>query len=592
MKKIFIAIVLLCSLIAKAQTDSLSIGTHRLISDISVNFNYTLEYQSGFYNTATIGDIDNNGVRDLIVGAPFERYKKGNLYTVLLNADLTVKSVNKLIDSSLQTQIDFDDRFGAGIINIGDINKDGFDDIACGANNDDDSLSNAGALYILFLNNKAEVIDYSKISVKQGLSGLNTNAFLGSHQSIQLLGDVNNDGINDIIASVYKENGNGKLLVICLNEEGKVKNQITIDDDKLGFSMVTGYDYGISIANLGDINKDGVQDLAISTKSDNNYGVIYTLLMNSDWTVKSSTKITKDSGGFTGDIGLDNNFGMSVINAGDLNNDGITDIIANSFDDKGGENIGSAWILYLNENGTVKSHNKISGKHFSEVETEDYFGYYIKNLGDLNNDGKIEYSFATLYGDGKVDNNGGFYLTNLNELKSISGSVYAGSTLTKELELDLYLFEGNDSIKVETITTNEGAFMFDYIVQGDYKIVAKPDTNVYIGYYETISSEINLGKDYINNLEIKLTTVRTSYTELENEITVFPIPSSNYITIKNNLSGIELNDIKVINLIGIQSNVEINKEGLDFRLDISNLETGVYFININSLNKYIKFIKE
>ncbi|MBK8807953.1 MAG: hypothetical protein IPO21_15420, partial [Bacteroidales bacterium] len=58
MKNIFIAIVSAFAIfIAKAQTNNLSINSYTLISDNSANFNYTLEYQSGFYNTANIGDI-------------------------------------------------------------------------------------------------------------------------------------------------------------------------------------------------------------------------------------------------------------------------------------------------------------------------------------------------------------------------------------------------------------------------------------------------------------------------------------------------------------------------------------------------------
>jgi hypothetical protein len=58
----------------------------------------------------------------------------------------------------------------------------------------------------------------------------------------------------------------------------------------------------------------------------------------------------------TGDI-----FGKSIAPLGDLNRDGVLDIIvAASMDDDGGTDRGAVYIMYLNSDGTVHTYQKIS----------------------------------------------------------------------------------------------------------------------------------------------------------------------------------------------------------------------------------------
>ena len=61
-------------------------------------------------------------------------------------------------------------------------------------------------------------------------------------------------------------------------------------------------------------------------------------------------------------------FGYTIASIGDLNRDGINDIAVGSpYDHDGGYNTGAVYILFLNSDGTVKSHQKISEKfgHFN-----------------------------------------------------------------------------------------------------------------------------------------------------------------------------------------------------------------------------------
>ncbi|MCK5268458.1 MAG: FG-GAP repeat protein, partial [Spirochaetes bacterium] len=57
---------------------------------------------------------------------------------------------------------------------------------------------------------------------------------------------------------------------------------------------------------------------------------------------------------FTGTLDDSGLFGVSIANIGDLNGDGVTDIVTGAyFDDDGGTDRGAVWVLFLNPDGTV-----------------------------------------------------------------------------------------------------------------------------------------------------------------------------------------------------------------------------------------------
>ena len=90
---------------------------------------------------------------------------------------------------------------------------------------------------------------------------------------------------------------------------------------------------------------------------------------------------------------LDNGdlFGTSAASLGDLDGDGVGDLAVGVWrDDDGGTDRGAVWILFLNKNGAVKSHQKISvteGGFTGILDFLDAFGISVASLGDLDGDG-------------------------------------------------------------------------------------------------------------------------------------------------------------------------------------------------------------
>ena len=114
----------------------------------------------------------------------------------------------------------------------------------------------------------------------------------------------------------------------------------------------TGDQFGHAITNLGDLNDDGIDELAVGAPSSDDGGLdrgaVWILFMRSSGKVHSTSKISNTNGNFDGVLTDGNQFGSALANIGDLDDDGVTDIAAGAnLDDDGKVNAGAVWVLFM-----------------------------------------------------------------------------------------------------------------------------------------------------------------------------------------------------------------------------------------------------
>ncbi|MEE9293386.1 MAG: integrin alpha, partial [Phycisphaerae bacterium] len=207
-------------------------------------------------------------------------------------------------------------------------------------------------------------------------------------------------------------------------QPGWVQSHQKISDTQGGFKGIldNSDQFGTSVASLGDLDGDGIGDLAVGTWNDDdggsNRGAVWILFLNADGTVQSQQKISDTQGGFTGLLDDNDNFGSAVGGLGDLDGDGVPDLAVGAWhDDDGGFNRGAVWILFLNTGGTVKSHQKISstqGGFTGMLDNGDWFGYPAASLGDLDNDGVGDLAVGAGMDDDGGAGRGAFWVLFLN----------------------------------------------------------------------------------------------------------------------------------------------------------------------------------
>jgi len=189
--------------------------------------------------------------------------------------------------------------------------------------------------------------------------------------SVDSIGDINNDGITDIIVGACKDDDGGTdrgaVYIIKLKADGTVNSYQKISSTQGGFTGIldNGDVFGSSVSSLGDLNEDGVVDVAVGAEYDGDggtwHGAVWILFLDTSGMVLSHQKISDTQGGFTGVLHDNVTFGSDIANIGDLNGDGNNDLAVGARrDDDGGTRRGAVWILFLDNNGTVQSHQKIS----------------------------------------------------------------------------------------------------------------------------------------------------------------------------------------------------------------------------------------
>lgn len=297
------------------------------------------------------------------------------------------------------------DAFARAVAALGDLDGDGIVDLAVGALGDDDGGLDHGAVWILFLADDGSVAAESKISsTAGGFSGdLDSADWFGF--AATSLGDLDGDGVVDLAVGAPRDDDGafnaGAVWILFLDATGAVKSQTKISATAGGFAAgLDGNDlFGTSLANLGDLDGDGVVDLAVGAPQDDDggvdFGAVWVLFLNTDGTVKGQSKISATAGGFAGALDTADQFAISLGALADPHGTGEVELAVGArADDDGGTDRGALWLLHLAADGSVVSQAKISstsGGLAGPLDDGDFFGVSVISPGDLDGDGKIDW---------------------------------------------------------------------------------------------------------------------------------------------------------------------------------------------------------
>ena len=487
---------------------------------------------------ANIGDLNNDGIVDLAIGADGDDdggNRRGAIYILFMNAGNTINSVQKISQTSggFGGNLIDNGRFGMSIEAIGDLNNDGITELAVGNHWDNDGGTRRGSFWILFMNANGTVASEQKVSDLQGgfTATLDDDDRFG--QSIAALGDLNGDNIPDIAVSAHKDDDGGTetgaFYILYLNVNGTVQSHIKIAQGQggLGNILSVGGQFGNAIEPIGDLNNDGSYDLAVGAVSDPDggspRGAVWILFMNAlTNTVQSTQKISDTQGGFTGSIDPLDFFGWEICFIENRCNNNPYLAVSNQLDDDGGTDIGAIYILELNTNGTVNDFSKISaiqGNFTSPLAPSDRFGSALTTMGDINNDGVDDISIGARFNNGT----GAAWITLMQDSLVIQNTrnliddticngqsyLFAGNSISAPgTYFDTLINQfGCDSIVELTLTvvSNSVSNLNINICQGSTFIVGSNAYNVSGTYSDTLIG--SAGCDSIVNLNLTVSSL-------------------------------------------------------------------------------------
>ena len=286
----------------------------------------------------------------------------------------------------------------AYVSDAGDVNGDGFADIIVGA-----PLAGygaTGAAYVIFGRPGGfGTIDLSNLQPADGflIQGAGSIDYTGI--SVSSAGDINGDGFDDILVGTYVGGfyytGTSHAYVIFGKSTGFATINLSNLAPSAGFVIngTLGFDNLMIVADAGDINGDGFDDIIIGDRGDSSgTGAAYVIFGKATGFGTIDVANLSSTVGFRINGGVGDRAGVSVSGAGDVNGDGFDDLIVGAyFGDNGGNNAGEAYVIFGKSSGftTLNLESLPAGAGFiiqGDV-AEDWAGFDVSAAGDVNGDG-------------------------------------------------------------------------------------------------------------------------------------------------------------------------------------------------------------
>ncbi|MFL5748993.1 MAG: hypothetical protein ACJ767_00085 [Chloroflexota bacterium] len=304
------------------------------------------------------------------------------------------------------------DLAGYSVAGAGDVNGDGIPDVILGAMwADNAGGQDSGSAYVVFGTRTRTTVNLATLGSAgfkiQGPAGA-PNPGANAGISVDGVGDMNGDGRDDVIVGAWMADSNGRSNSGSAYVVFGKASSTTVDLGALGsagFSIdgaTSGDSAGVSVAGAGDVNGDGRPEAIVGVDNDgprDRAGAAYVVFGKASTTPVDLLTFGLPGVGHPGfriDGAQTQDFAYTVSGAGDMNGDGLGDVIvgADGADNNARLGSGSAYVVFGKSStdpvqlATFGSPVGNAGFRIDGAAAGDQTGNAVAGTGDVNGDGR------------------------------------------------------------------------------------------------------------------------------------------------------------------------------------------------------------
>ena len=344
------------------------------------------------WTVANAGDLDGDGDDEALIGAapgPNSTHNAGIAYLVAGGmvglVDLGTQRLAVFVGEQAESE------FGSVVAGVGDVNGDGWGDVAIGAPRGTNLELNDGHVRLFLGPLQGEIPEADADARFVGVSKASSAGI-----AIAGVGDVDGDSLDDFVVGAARDataGENAGAAYLLLGDPAGLSGDLTIDAAASAIYTGAAFDRaGASVAHAGDVNGDGLQDFFVGAKQQgaSKRGAVY--LIRGEGSPIGGDLASQAVAVFRGASSNDL-LGSSVAGGHDINGDGFLDVVIGAERADGVDSFSGAGYLFHGPFGTeifaTEATTTLQG-----AATLDFMGSEVA-LGDLNGDGHGDAAIAS-----------------------------------------------------------------------------------------------------------------------------------------------------------------------------------------------------